>query len=110
MSDEREEPLLTLLEPPPRGWERLLARRHAVDSAPWAVMAFASGACAAAVALLILDQLPTRPLTLPTSGARLLERPTTNPPLRLLDARAKPLPAAEGVQLYWAEPRDGAAR
>jgi hypothetical protein len=103
----KEDPdrLLQTLDPPSRGWERLLERRaaKAADRPAW--IAFAGGAVAAAIALLALDLTRAPPLSLSTAGARLEGRPVGGDTLRLLDeGRVTALPAAPGVRLYWAEP------
>lgn len=106
MNDDANRNLLTLLEPPEHGWERLRARRAADEtSGPAGWMALVGGAAVAAIALIVIDQLRFTPLTLPPGGARLLDRPVPMQPLRLLDAgHVRALSATDGVRVYWAEP------
>lgn len=104
MNESTSERVLEVLDPPRGGWEHLRARRDAEERqrAPW--LAFAAGIGVAALGTMLANRNEGLSLTLPSSAARLQGTPVADEPLRLLDAgRAAPLPAAEGVRLYWAE-------
>ena len=104
MSDTGSRPVLDLIDPPIGGWERLRSRRDSEDAqrAPW--FAFAAGLVVASVGVVIGARLTGPSLTLPADAARLQGKSIADEPPRLLDSgRVAPLPAAQGVQLYWAE-------
>jgi len=102
--NELPERLLDVIDPPAGGWERLRARREAMEMqrGPW--LAFAAGICVAALGVVVTKPVPRASLTLPPDSARLQGTSVADEPLKLLDdGRASQLPASEGVRLYWAE-------
>src|SRR5262249_38322127 len=98
------EKILTVLAPPPGGWERLRARRDAAADG-WAPSwwALATGVAAAlAWAAIVSGHSEVR---MQLAGGRLIGERSEGTSVRLLqDGRAVPLPSSDSnVQIYWVE-------
>ena len=98
--------ILTLLEPPPGGWERLRARRD--SSSRWAPSwwALASG-MAATVAWFAITPGHTQ-IRMQLTGGRLIGERSQGVSVQILgNGRAVALASAnENVQIYWVESTD----
>ena len=96
--------MLTSLEPPPGGLERLRARRHVtrgLEQPPW--WALAAGGATAAACLAIVSQQPH--LKMPMAGARLIGERSQGAEVQILgNGRAVPLPSPDPkVRIYRVE-------
>jgi hypothetical protein len=94
--------ILTVLQPPPGGLERLRARRDSASRwSPWWVLA--SG-CAAAVAWLAVASGQTD-IQMQLSGGRLVGERSQGEEVQILEnGHAVPVPTADpGVHMYWVE-------
>jgi hypothetical protein len=98
---------LTVLEPPPGGWPRLLARRDSQSQARWmpSWWALATGA-AAAVLVLTMFAPPRSEIQMQLTGGRLIGERSEGVGVQLLEGgRAVSMHSGdENVQLYWVEP------
>jgi hypothetical protein len=96
--------ILTPLEPPPGGWERLRARRD--SSSRWAPSwwALASGMAATVAWLAIIAPGHTQ-IRMPLSGGRLIGERSQGVGVQILgNGRAVALPSADAnVRIYWVE-------
>jgi hypothetical protein len=100
------EKILRVLDPPPRGWERLQARRDSsvTDySVPW--LPLLSGSLAATV-LMTFFSLSRHDVPMPFNAARLMGERSQGVSLQMLDNhRTTALPSGDpNVRLYWVEP------
>jgi hypothetical protein len=96
--------MLTLLEPPPGGWERLRARRNLMNRWAPSWWALASGS-AAAMTWFAIASGQTQ-IRMQLTGARLIGERSQGADLRILgDGRAVAQPTADSkVRIYWIEP------
>jgi hypothetical protein len=101
--------ILTLLDPPPGGLERLRARRDAAHSWAPSWRALVAGGAVAALWLVIASGQPR--LQMPLSGARLIGERSQGLGVQILEnGRAVPLPSVDpDVRIYWVEPTSPAA-
>ena len=93
--------ILQSLDPPTRGWERLIRRRDADSS--WLIPL---AALTSAVAVVVFAfPWPHHPIELQLNGARLLGQRSQGMTLRMLDKRkVVVLPSGDpNVRLYWIE-------
>ena len=98
------EKILTLLEPPPGGWERLRARRDSAGAWAPSWWAFATGAAAAIAWMAIVSGQSAVRMQL-TGGRLIGERSEATSVQILQDGRAVPLPSSDSnVRIYWVEP------
>jgi hypothetical protein len=102
----RPDKILTLLEPPPGGWARLLARRQ--SSQDWAPSWWVLGTGAAAA--LIVAWMAVAPgraeIRMQLTGGRLIGERSEGVGVQMLDnGRAVSLPSSNAnVRIYWVEP------
>jgi hypothetical protein len=96
--------ILTLLEPPPGGLERLRTRRDSTSRWALSWSALAAGGAAAAAWLAIASEHPQ--IRMPMIGARLIGARSQGVGVQILEnGRAVPLPSADpDVRIYWVEP------
>jgi hypothetical protein len=101
--------ILTLLEPPPGGWERLRARRDSTGRWAPSWWALAAGGAAAAAWLAIASEHPQ--IRMPMSGGRLIGERSQGVEVQILEnGRAVALPSADPhVRIYWVEPTTAAS-
>jgi hypothetical protein len=104
MSLNQEDQILTLLDPPPGGWERLRARRDGISHWAPSWWALATGGVAA-IAWLAVPSAHTQ-LRMPLSGARLIGERSLGVEVQILDnGHAVAVPTSDpNVRIYWVEP------
>lgn len=106
MNEPSSDKILRVLEPPPGGLARLLARRDSrVRNAPswWAL---AAGAATAAVVWMTVFTTPTTAVRMQLAGGRLIGERSESVGVKMLEGgRAVPLSSdAADVRIYWVEP------
>jgi hypothetical protein len=94
---------LRTLDPPPRGWQRLIERRDA-GSSSW-LAPLTSLVCAVAVLVVVFPWMERQPIELDLSGARLVGARSTGTTLQMLDGRKTvELSSSDpNVKVYWVE-------